>query len=449
MIDGIQFTFHTPDARSHILSLPFWEVLINEESGKKVNELRTANFRAIDLKLKLAQVGGYFLFANGSLHKYYNCGIHNADQFTFEKLTESIHGFTTTLGIDPKECEIHGLEIGVNLELSHTPLRMLKNVVSYGSKGFTAINKRNARKGLQCSLKQYAVKIYDKGEQSDISDINVIRFEVSVSKMQVIKVHDIITLADLQVKDKVFSLVRELQKAAKNIIWTDSTVNLRPLTSREQKQWLSFSNPLIWARMSKHTRTRAVRSWEILLNKYGEKPDLISAINNAWSKLFEAENVQPFYQLESKSEANKIATFLPLECTVKRLNTFTKLLPFNKTTFPRRKSKSISDKNPSANTLSKCLSCGKLLINQRKLSRFCSERLYGTKGKSCRNKHSNKKRKIRRQLEVMMRSSNFISITYHDRMMIEFSDILHTSEVDIKSEWLNRIVSIKPVIKQK
>jgi len=448
MIDGTQFTFKTTNPNTHVLGLPCWEVLVNEKTNQKVNDIRTANIRGLDMKLKPSKSGGYNLIVNGSLHKYYNCGEHNADQFTFSKLMQSVDSITDLIGIEAKRCTIHGLEIGVNIELPYSPIRVLKNVISYRSKPFILINKRNARIGLQCVWSQYSIKLYDKAVQSGTDCGNVLRFEVSVDKMQVLAKYGVNTLADLQERTKIFPLINVLKDALTGIVWNDTTVNRNRLTDRELKRWLYYTNPLSWQAMGKFQRSRANKTWSILLSKYGNTPELFPFVLKTWEGLFscqnEAENPQPFYHVQKKSEALKPATFLPLECTVKRLHHEPSVITFQNARNNDREIYNISDTRARKNKgLGKCcLTCGRNIGEQKRGSKFCSEKTFGKTAKKCRNKQSNKKRDIQVKLERAKKQNKFWIITYHNSNSERYSDMLHSSEIDIRKEWVNKIETI-------
>lgn len=449
MIDGIQFTFNTADPKTHLLGLPCWEVLVNEKSGQRVNEIRCTKVRALDIKLKPSMNGGYNLLVNGSFHKFHNYGEHNADQFAFAKLMQSIDSFTDLFEVDAGECKLHGLEIGVNIPLPYSPLRVLKNLVCFRAKAFAQINKNNVRKGLQCSLSQYTVKVYDKEKQSGIDCGNVLRFEIAISKMQAVKKYNLATLADLQNPAKVYPLVELLTEAVQDIIWTDGSVNLDRLTSREQKQWLSFSNPNVWASMGKYQRKRALRTWQNLLARYANLPALLPLVLDTWNKLFsgefEADKQPPFYQLQGKAEALEAATFLPLECTVKKLRYNPKNTIPSITGFPIQENENITttNLNPLYEAKKHCATCGRDISKQHKRTVFCSETLYGKAAKKCRNTDSNKRRNKKVKIRKAMGENTYLAITYLDESGNAYTDILHPSEVKTTKEWLNRILSVE------
>lgn len=447
MIDGIQLLFHTSNPKTHLLDLSCWEILVDERTNQRVNDIRSTKIRGLNIQLKPSADGGYNLLINGSLHKYHNGGEHNADQFSFFHLCQSIDGFTDVLEIDAEKTTIHGLEIGVNIQLPCSPLKLLKNLVCYRSNPFTPINKRNVGKGWQCTLSQYSVKIYDKAKVSGIDCGNVLRVEIHMDKMQAMKKYNINTLADLQNEEKVFSLLGVLCDAISYIIWTDTTVNLNRLSSREQKQWLYYSNHRTWQTFGKDKRKRANKIWKNLLSKYGNPIDLLPMVTATWQSLFlhkiEAQNQPPSYQPDNKIEALETATFLPLECTVRtrrrvpgkydivnagfcitEINNINREKRLDKATHPIR-----------------CLSCDRDISNQRKGSVFCSQSLYGKAGKRCRNKNSNNRRNKNNRINSAIQMNKYLAITYTDGSGSVYTDILYPTEIIFSRPWIDRVIT--------
>jgi hypothetical protein len=443
VIDGIQLTHYVNDPNSNLLGLSCWEVLVNEKTGERVNEFKTTHIRGLDLRLKPSLKKGYTLLINGSLHKFHNCGEHNTDQFTFWKLIQSIDSLQNILEINPKDLFIHGLEIGVNINLPYSPLRVLKNVVCYRSRPLTQINTRDARKGLKCSLSQYSLKIYDKERQSGKECGNVLRFEISIDKMQMIQGYGIKTLADLQDATKVYPLISVLKSAFNGIVWTDTTANLKRLTQKELKQWLFFSNSKNWENLNKHQRTRALLKWDLLLKKYSKSDSIFPLLLDTWNTLFsdvmEALNPQPFYQHQQELEAEKTTTFLPFICTVKKSHSELIKTPPSSSSFPIKQN---NNKQNQMTVKKSCITCGKNISDQKKNSIFCSEKVYGKIAKKCRNKRSNERREHKKKIEAALKSESFLIVSYQAETGDVYSDILKPDEIDLSS-FAFKILTIK------
>src|SRR5260221_6972890 len=319
MIDGIQLVHYAPGP-THLTALPCWEVLVNEQTGQRVDDVRRASFRGLNMELKPAATG-YRLTLNGSLHKYHNGREHNANAFPFTGLLDTISGLSAAIGVPPDRLELHGIEIGVNVPLPFTPLRVLNNAVCYKNKPFQLIHKRNKRKGLLCCLWDYDVKLYDKAAQNGTDCGNLLRVEVKVNKMRYLSAYGLSNLEALTDPGKVYPLVQVLTDALDGIIWTDKATDLDRMNNREQKQWLYLSSPASWEAMNKYQLRDNRKKLAGLFARYVDTP-ISSVIGSlpvtTWKQQFEgsreAENKPPFHRPPENLEAYKKATFSPLEC---------------------------------------------------------------------------------------------------------------------------------------
>jgi hypothetical protein len=478
MIDGVQFTYHSNNAR--LTKLPCWEVLVNESTGQKVNDLRTCSIRGMHLQLKpRTNINGFALLANGSLPMWHNCGINNAYNFTFINLIDSIDSVTSALTISPSNCYLHGLEIGVNIPLPYSPNRILQNAICYKGRPFTQINTRQYSKGINASLTDYNVKLYSKTAQSN-TGTNILRLEVHLHKMRFAKGYNITTLADLQNPAKVFKLYAILHEALSHIIFTDTKVQLSQLNNREQKQWLAISNPLSWQNLNKFKALRQRKTAKNLIQKHGNLINLEAELLQAWHTAFNGINTADktllFHRQNLENEADKNATISQLECTGKRSHILTentipqntsfstqiiennliKTVDINCANTTKNNKNALAKNNNKKNVRTnaqnqiatpakpptKCASCGKDISTQRNGSKFCSEAIHGKKAKQCRNKASNKTRTIKRRIAKAEHQNQFLAITYTNDGHT-YTDILHPTELSIKPQQWQTIVNVK------
>jgi hypothetical protein len=144
--------------------------------------MRQAADRGLRFRLVPRRNGqGHRVEVKGSLHKFYNNGEHNADQFTANDLLLTLDRLVTTYGIDPFTSKINTMEFGVNVVLAFPVAQVLQNLVSYKNKPFTRDAYSNTPY-YECRLQQYTVKLYDKGKQRGLTD-NLLRVEIKVAKM--------------------------------------------------------------------------------------------------------------------------------------------------------------------------------------------------------------------------------------------------------------------------
>jgi len=269
MFDGINALYKIPERDSRIAALTCWEVLINEQTGQKVNDSKAAVFRGLHLTHKPSAHGGYNFIIKGSLHKWFNAGTDNAGRFSMADVQTAVNSFCYVFEIAPERVELHGLEIGINIPLPFPALRILKNAICYKGRSFTPMDKRNVRLGIVCSLSDYEVKMYDKAVQSKTSG-NMLRLEVKVNKMRFLNAYGFDSLADLTDTRKAYATRQVLADVLDNIMWTDTAANLNRMNDREQKQWLHLSNPKSWEALHKVKAFRQRERLKILFTAHAK-----------------------------------------------------------------------------------------------------------------------------------------------------------------------------------
>lgn len=454
MFDGINAIYKLSDSDNHILNLHLWEVLVNEQTGERMNDFKTFSKYGLIFKLKPSLNGGHILTINGSLHKWQNKGFSNSNQFYFNEVKNAVSNLCSMFDISPNEILLHGLEIGVNISLPYPVKKLLKSIVAYKGKPFTQINKSNEGKGFVCSLNEYHLKIYNKGSQGKTGEENLLRFEVSVKKMRYLK-NTFATIADLTNKEKALTGIEYLQDCYNAIIWTDSTANKNLMNDREVKQWLSFSNPKTWQEMKKDSLKNSRIRWKYLLTKYGKIPDIFPIILSTWQTLFceenKALNLPPFHQLIFINEALKVTPFSHFKCNGE------KGVKINLESIEKKDGLSINENNNINNKSSTkylpkdyqeitkkrtCKTCKKDITHQRRQSLFCSSKYVGEKqAKQCRNKKSNRKRDFKKKISKADAGNKFIAITYENEYIF-YTDILHPKEFEF-NKWFDTILKIE------
>jgi hypothetical protein len=172
--------------------LEFTADKINTETGEDHSGRRIATIR----NLKIVINGSGMVEVTGSLHKYANGGEHNHDDFTFDRLQETVEEVSALLRTPPEKVTIHNIEFGVNIAIHTPPFRFLDNILNYrfrlpdvrsfGGRGYLK----------QWQHQNFIVKVYDKKQQYHL-DTNTLRFEVKVMAMAYFKNVEVRTMADL------------------------------------------------------------------------------------------------------------------------------------------------------------------------------------------------------------------------------------------------------------
>ena len=176
-------------------------------------------------------------FILGSIHKYYNNGIHNYNDFDFKNFNNSINELLTVLKIKSIDCKLCAIEIGLNIIPVIPTNTFLDNCFLHSVKPFKELGGKARYK--QSEHSQYKVKIYNKALQYNCKS-EILRFELKFIKMQRINKLGYYTLNDISNKGfKPFGI--EIIKEFENLLYYDST-----LQNINESKLLKYSNPSYW-----------------------------------------------------------------------------------------------------------------------------------------------------------------------------------------------------------
>lgn len=164
---------------------------INEETGEYKESFRKAVFK--NLEIRIYDSGTCLLL--GSIHKYYNDGMHNHDDFDSVAFQTAIDNLYHDLGIRPINLYIIGLEFGYNLLMPFEVKEILQGLVMHKKAWFeTSLHGPNAYfKSVEHD--RYLIKCYDKGLQFGL-DYPVLRFERKETNWTKLRAMGIVTLQD-------------------------------------------------------------------------------------------------------------------------------------------------------------------------------------------------------------------------------------------------------------
>ena len=179
---------------------------------------------------------------SGSLHKFYNNGAHNYNDFHYSNFQESVEEVSSYFQIDSKNIHLTQLEYGVNITPPLPSFDILKNCLFHEKTEFKNGYVRHGTYKQAFKGQKRLIKCYDKQAQysNDYSLPNqILRFEVKLLDMYHLRnTHSICTLNDLY--NTPFEFFREpLLKA-----W-DSIVFVSPYLDN-QEEYLTLSNPQYW-----------------------------------------------------------------------------------------------------------------------------------------------------------------------------------------------------------
>jgi len=137
----------------------------------------------------------------GSLHKFWNNGAHNFNDFGINEITSALKELKAKFNINSKYCFLKQLELGVNINPSIKTKTLLKQCLLHKTDRLKWIYTADEGNYIQAKHQRYILKIYDKkthykNKGFDIKD-EVLRIEMKYIKMPFFHSKNIFTLQDL------------------------------------------------------------------------------------------------------------------------------------------------------------------------------------------------------------------------------------------------------------
>ncbi len=279
---------------------------VNTETAEltKSNSIKAEQIAKLK-NLEIHQYAGGKIKLYGSLHKFWNYGEHNYNQFTFDALKSVINELRDQYNIDPETATIHHIEYAVNLTgLPWTAEEVINSAMIHSVKGGPPILAKYCDVGTPSEYKKISrenvlLKMYDKGLQSKLED-NILRIEGKNIRMIELNKAGISTLSDLLKPETTDILKNELLSLWDGIILDDWTIREGELTKEETSKLKDWRRPKYWTDLHKKTRKKSRNKGRLELNKYKKLVQVHSdnvhgiirqEIINTWCKLTTGETM--------------------------------------------------------------------------------------------------------------------------------------------------------------
>jgi hypothetical protein len=281
MFDGFKATTYDKLTYERLLKNPPFELF--EHTSRSTGEINySGEFKGLKIQLFTS---GRIQIA-GSLHKYYNDGLHNWNDFTISNLNEVLSSLQSALNINPITASINNLEFGVNVFTPFCPNDLINDLLCFKWGQFNSMGIKGQGQGKECkAFKQYFVKIYNKGLQYDLQQ-NILRIEKKVISMFALKFGQL-NLSDLLNPNLWFHCKAELINMVGNIL-INETINIDLLTKNEQRICNRVINQSNWVKFSRDQKKRYKKTFNSIISKYGKghyRPIIIKLINEKFDQL--------------------------------------------------------------------------------------------------------------------------------------------------------------------
>ena len=221
----------------------------NESTGEPETILangKKASYRSIawtkNMKLVLFPKG--HIEVSGSLHKYYNVGKHNYNQFGRKEAEIALKRLFEATGLELLFFKVDSVEVGVNLMPPIPSDDIINNALMYKRKELVPKYCSDEGNYKQAVLSEYWVKLYNKRlhyekQGYDIGH-EILRFELKINKMRMLAKYGVSTLENLM--DKIEDIARYLlPKAWNEVLLYDPTMK-----KHTKAKTLQYANVNFW-----------------------------------------------------------------------------------------------------------------------------------------------------------------------------------------------------------
>lgn len=183
------------------------------------------------------------------MHKYWNNGAHNYNDFKIDSVVWVLNDLKTKFDIEPGQCILKCLEIGINITPPIATNTILDNCFLHKTKPFEYQKNSDEGKYKQVQHSQYLIKIYNKAlhyiSKGFEIDTEIMRFEIKYTKMQKINERGIFNLQDL-INYGLHNFKQDLLKEWENVLYFDNTTRIDPLSTKTKNALQEYSNPNYW-----------------------------------------------------------------------------------------------------------------------------------------------------------------------------------------------------------
>lgn len=354
-------------------------------------DLEIKSFNYNGLRLTRNKHEGYSI--DGSLHKFSNDGLHNANDFYMSDLKNTLNKLYDDIALNPDITMINGFEFGVNIKLPFNPNNALQRLILHKSNiGATKVNYK------EFGYKDYSFKFYNKSEFTNIEPYqsgNILRVEVKVNKMRNIKKQGVYCkvlsdLLDMAVWEQLEKILIETVNEC--LIIDLSEVEKKQLSDKETIKYLEYINPLFWVNLhenrNKYSRERERCNKFIDLHSSSTlKTDIINLISVKCQELRDVtktnEILKKWYKITVFESNNK--TTKREEITIKMNSDF------------------VPSTTTETDNVKRCKGCGKIIENPRINQSYCSANVVGyNQAHKCRNTNSNPRNNAKRSIKRIL-----------------------------------------------
>lgn len=260
MIDGIKAYYRSQEAHDRLLLENKQGLVFSGHVNTGAVEMHSGDDKGLFVTVfeptKASLEPGISL--RGSLHVYWKG--HNDGLFKYRDAVKAIANVCRDYYVDSKECEVHNLEIGVNINVK-SPEAFINSVVLYhGRTGKRDPHKKYFSK--EWKFDQYIVKLYKKGP-------HLVRYELRIKEMAKLSDNGILIkyLSDLCDYTNYVRLLRFLYESVNEILFVPADREHR-LPKTDEAMWKAYRSDVYWEELGSTKKNRESTRVRKFIRKY-------------------------------------------------------------------------------------------------------------------------------------------------------------------------------------
>lgn len=286
MIDGIKLNIKNKDYAKRLQENKLFEFesIVNNSTGELSNKVET---EYKNLKITIYESGTVII--KGSLHKFWNSGNHNYNDFYLTNVLNIIDEWVNLFGTEILNAKIDNIEFGVNINPPINTTDILRNITLHKRKEFKTGTFKNSYYK-ECEHKHFYIKTYDKARQYN-QPKDILRIECKYIKMVELNRLGVYLFKDLK-KTEIYPKLRHILIDKWNeVLFIDETIKRKELTGKQSKSFNNFINPNYWIKIAKNKKSylfnKELCKYQNTVSNHSDNLQLkiSNLINEKWQKL--------------------------------------------------------------------------------------------------------------------------------------------------------------------
>ncbi|MCT4645769.1 MAG: hypothetical protein N4A74_12345 [Carboxylicivirga sp.] len=207
------------------------------------------------------------LIVMGSLHRYWNNGQHNHNNFSHDDLISVLNDLYQKFGFEPQNMKLQQMEFGINIIPDFPVDKLISHCLFHRKKRFLDKLVKDGKSRCVQHSNRYTLKVYNKSTQQRLRNITAPQnlFRIEINYRAKLKSMGIRTVADYLDADRNIFLT-DLLKAWSEILFFDWTVKNDEVDN--QLYLRDYRSELFWEELIKHG-TNGKYKWHLKkLQKY-------------------------------------------------------------------------------------------------------------------------------------------------------------------------------------